>query len=95
MGSIRDTPPARQPLGRIRLGPDDSRSDWSTLLRFSMLFTAGMDIGQGFFGVTEPVLRWAISASERTSPCARHPSISKQIYGPVGHLIDTRSPPRQ
>jgi len=41
--------------GRIRLGPDDSRPEWSTLSWFSMLFTAGMGIGLVFFGVAEPV----------------------------------------
>ncbi len=41
--------------GRIRLGPDDSRPEFSTLSWFAMLFTAGMGIGLVYFGVSEPV----------------------------------------
>ncbi len=41
--------------GRVRLGPDDSRPEFSNLAWFAMLFTAGMGIGLVFFGVSEPV----------------------------------------
>lgn len=41
--------------GRIKLGPDDSRPEFSTLSWFAMLFTAGMGIGLVYFGVSEPV----------------------------------------
>ena len=41
--------------GKIRLGPDDSRPEFSTLSWFAMLFTAGMGIGLVYFGVAEPV----------------------------------------
>ncbi|SHF20439.1 choline/glycine/proline betaine transport protein [Modicisalibacter ilicicola DSM 19980] len=44
--------------GKIRLGPDDSRPDWSTLSWFAMLFTAGMGIGLVFFGVAEPIFHF-------------------------------------
>jgi choline/glycine/proline betaine transport protein len=40
--------------GRIKLGPDDARPEFSTFAWFSMLFTAGMGIGLVFFGVAEP-----------------------------------------
>ena len=42
-------------FGRIRLGPDDSRPDYSTLTWFAMMFSAGMGIGLMFWGVAEPV----------------------------------------
>jgi choline/glycine/proline betaine transport protein len=43
------------PYGRIRLGKDDERPEWTRWSWFSMLFTAGMGIGLVFFGVYEPV----------------------------------------
>ena len=47
------------PMGRIRLGPDDSEPDFSYVSWFAMLFSAGMGIGIMFFGVAEPVLHFA------------------------------------
>lgn len=42
-------------FGNIRLGPDDSRPEFSTMAWFAMLFTTGMGIGLVFFGVAEPL----------------------------------------
>ena len=44
--------------GRVRLGPDDSRPEFSTTAWFAMLFTAGMGIGLVYFGVAEPILHF-------------------------------------
>lgn len=44
--------------GRVRLGSDDSRPEFSTWSWFAMLFTAGMGIGLVYFGVAEPVLHF-------------------------------------
>lgn len=41
--------------GDIRLGPDDSRPEYSYLSWFAMLFSAGMGIGLVFWGVAEPL----------------------------------------
>ena len=41
--------------GSIRLGPDDSRPEYSTFSWFAMLFGAGMGIGLVFWGVAEPI----------------------------------------
>ncbi len=43
------------PVGRIRLGGQDARPDFSTLSWFAMLFAAGMGIGLMFWSVAEPV----------------------------------------
>ncbi|MDF1820265.1 MAG: BCCT family transporter [Alcanivoracaceae bacterium] len=43
------------PFGRIRLGGDDARPEFSTLSWFAMLFAAGMGIGLMFWSVAEPV----------------------------------------
>ena len=44
------------PYAQIRLGPDHSRPDYSTLPWFAMLFSAGMGIGLVFWAATEPAL---------------------------------------
>ena len=41
--------------GEIRLGPDDSRPEYSTVSWFAMLFGAGMGVGLVFWGISEPV----------------------------------------
>ncbi|WP_020682374.1 BCCT family transporter [Marinobacterium rhizophilum] len=41
--------------GRIRLGDDDSKPEFSNFAWFSMLFSAGIGIGILFFGVAEPI----------------------------------------
>jgi len=43
------------PFGAIRLGPDDSRPEFSNYAWFSMLFGAGMGIGLLFWSVAEPM----------------------------------------
>jgi len=43
------------PVGKIRLGGDDAKPDFSTLSWFAMLFAAGMGIGLMFWSVAEPV----------------------------------------
>ena len=42
-------------FGSVRLGPDDSRPEFSNFAWFSMLFSAGIGIGILFFGVAEPI----------------------------------------
>lgn len=41
--------------GKIRLGPDDSKPEYSYISWFAMLFSAGMGIGLVFWGVAEPL----------------------------------------
>jgi BCCT family betaine/carnitine transporter len=43
------------PVGKIRLGGESARPDFSTLSWFAMLFAAGMGIGLMFWSVAEPV----------------------------------------
>jgi len=43
------------PYGKIRLGGDDAKPDYSNLSWIAMLFAAGMGIGLMFWGVAEPV----------------------------------------
>ncbi len=43
------------PMGKIRLGGNDAKPDYSYMGWFAMLFAAGMGIGLMFFGVSEPI----------------------------------------
>jgi len=42
------------PVGRIRIGGEDARPDYSLVSWFAMLFAAGIGIGLMFYGVAEP-----------------------------------------
>ncbi|PKM75108.1 MAG: glycine/betaine ABC transporter permease [Firmicutes bacterium HGW-Firmicutes-17] len=46
-------------FGKIRLGNDDDRPEYSNFSWFAMLFSAGMGIGLVFWGVAEPVFHYA------------------------------------
>ncbi len=53
------------PYGKIRLGKDTDRPQFSTVTWIAMLFSAGMGIGLVFYGAAEPLSHFAISpASE-------------------------------
>ncbi len=41
--------------GSIKLGPDDSKPEYSSVSWFAMLFGAGMGVGLVFWGVSEPL----------------------------------------
>ena len=44
--------------GQIKLGPDHSEPEYSSISWFAMMFAAGMGIGLMFFGVAEPVMHF-------------------------------------
>ncbi len=46
---------AISPLGKVRIGGKDAKSDYSYPGWISMLFSAGIGIGLLFFGVLEPM----------------------------------------
>ncbi|RNF39127.1 glycine betaine uptake BCCT transporter [Planococcus salinus] len=48
------------PYGKIRLGKDADRPEFSTFTWMSMLFSAGMGIGLVFYGASEPLSHFAI-----------------------------------
>lgn len=41
--------------GSIKLGPDDSKPEYSTVSWFAMLFGCGMGVGLVFWGIAEPI----------------------------------------
>ncbi len=46
------------PYGKIRLGHDEDRPEYTNLTWFAMLFSAGMGIGLVFWGVAEPMFHY-------------------------------------
>jgi len=60
------------PVGKIRLGGDTAKPEFSTLSWFSMLFAAGMGIGLMFWSVAEPTAYYTawygtpLNVAERT-----------------------------
>ncbi len=50
--------------GKLRLGPDDSRPEFSTASWLAMLFAGGMGAGLVFWGVAEPVTHYAFPPGE-------------------------------
>ncbi|MFC4403355.1 glycine betaine uptake BCCT transporter [Gracilibacillus xinjiangensis] len=50
------------PVGRIKLGNQDEKPEFSRITWISMLFSAGMGIGIVFYGTAEPISHYAISS---------------------------------
>ncbi|PAV28866.1 glycine/betaine ABC transporter permease [Virgibacillus profundi] len=53
---------AVSPYGKIRLGKDHERPDFSTPSWIAMLFSAGMGIGLVFYGAAEPLFHYAFDS---------------------------------
>src|SRR5699024_345212 len=53
---------AVSPYGKIRLGKDHERPDFSTPSWIAMLFAAGMGIGLVFYGAAEPLSHYVLDA---------------------------------
>ncbi|MBY0223733.1 BCCT family transporter [Mammaliicoccus sciuri] len=49
------------PIGRIRLGKDSDRPQFSLISWLAMLFSAGMGIGLVFYGAAEPLSHYAVN----------------------------------
>ncbi|PAE24815.1 MULTISPECIES: BCCT family transporter [Bacillaceae] len=50
------------PLGRIKLGKQDDKPEFSRPTWFAMLFSAGMGIGLVFWGSAEPIYHYAVGS---------------------------------
>ena len=61
-------------FGKVRLGPDDEKPEFSTTSWLAMLFAAGMGTGIMYWGVAEPVTHFlgAPGADPRTTEAARN-----------------------
>ncbi|MEW6489052.1 MAG: BCCT family transporter [Thermodesulfobacteriota bacterium] len=62
---------ALSPLGRVRLGRDGKRPEFSRVSWFAMLFSAGMGIGLVFWSIAEPMYHFlSPPAGEAGTPAA-------------------------
>ncbi len=50
------------PFGKIRLGKDTDKPEFSTISWIAMLFSAGMGIGLVFYGAAEPLSHYAVQS---------------------------------
>jgi choline/glycine/proline betaine transport protein len=67
--------------GSIKLGPNDSKPEYSNLSWFAMLFTAGMGIGLVFYAVSEPVYHFLNPPTgEGGSPQAASDAMNYTFY---------------
>ncbi len=71
---------ALSPWGRLRLGPDDSRPEFSTFSWISMMFAAGLGAGLLFYGVAEPVTHWAAPPHGLAEPQSEEAALTALRY---------------
>ena len=55
-------------FGDITLGNDGEKPEFRTVSWIAMMFSAGMGIGLMFYGVSEPLSHFVVSAPPGTSP---------------------------
>jgi BCCT family betaine/carnitine transporter len=72
---------AVSPYGKVRLGGDDAKSDYSTRSWISMLFAAGMGIGLMFWGVAEPLAYFTGWYETPLNVAANTPEAAKLALG--------------
>lgn len=69
------------PYGKIRLGKDSDRPQFSTTTWIAMLFSAGMGIGLVFYGAAEPLSHYAVmTASEAPYTVAAFKEALRQSF---------------
>ena len=55
-------------FGRIKLGRDEDRPEFSTISWMTMMFAAGMGVGLLFFGASEPITHYLFAVSKGMDP---------------------------
>lgn len=88
---------AVSPLGKVRLGPEGSKPDFSTPSWIAMLFAAGMGVGLLFYGAAEPLTHFDTLSAHVPPPRAAGMALfvtylnwgfhAWAIYGMVGLVI--------
>ncbi|GAB3993240.1 BCCT family transporter [Nocardioides marmoraquaticus] len=66
--------------GRVRLGPDSSRPEFSTFSWVSMMFAAGLGAGLLFYGVAEPVTHWSAPPHGEAQPQSQEAALTALRY---------------
>ena len=86
--------------GKIKLGPDDSKPEYSTVSWFAMLFGAGMGVGLVFWGISEPLAHFsspipgieagteaAANFAIRPATCTGTSSVGKLLHHWIGPCL--------
>ena len=68
-------------FGRIRLGGNDAKPEFTTLAWFAMLLSAGMGIGLMFWSVGEPIFHYASPSPMFTGVQAQTPEAAQAAMG--------------
>lgn len=70
------------PFGKIRLGKDTDKPEFSTVSWIAMLFSAGMGIGLVFYGAAEPLSHYAVMSStgELNTPAAFKEGLRQSFF---------------
>jgi len=66
-------------IGRIRLGRDDEKPEFSFWAWLAMLFSAGMGIGLVFYGVAEPLTHYVSPPASRGIPGSTDPAANQAM----------------
>lgn len=66
--------------GRIRLGAEDERPEFSTFSWLVMMFAAGMGVGLLFYGVAEPVGHFLFFRNYQNAPEAASSALSLTVF---------------
>ena len=69
------------PVGKIRIGGDDAKPEFTTFAWFSMLFAAGMGIGLMYWSVAEPVAYYTAWWHTPLDVAARTPEAKELAMG--------------
>ena len=77
--------------GRIRLGADDERPQFSRASWIAMMFSAGMGIGLMFYGVTEPVTSGRSSQERRKRASSSSGSRRSRVAETAALALERRS----
>ncbi|NBC09479.1 MAG: BCCT family transporter, partial [Bacteroidetes bacterium] len=67
-------------MGKIRLGGQNAKPDFSTFAWFAMLFSAGMGIGLLFFSVAEPIMHYSNPPRGAVDPVQRAQDAMKYTF---------------
>ncbi|WJY28392.1 MULTISPECIES: BCCT family transporter [Sporosarcina] len=70
------------PYGKIRLGKDTDKPEFSTVSWIAMLFSAGMGIGLVFYGAAEPISHYAVysATGEINTPAAFKDALRESFF---------------
>lgn len=68
------------PVGKVRLGQDDDRPEFSTPAWLAMLFSAGMGVGLLFWAAAEPLTHFGVARDYLSEPNAASEALTTTLF---------------